>query len=97
MRSQLFPALYDTRWYNGWIFDHDEGFMGNRELFMVGMPRLRQIRIKPGNLCSRYLGYYRPEAVIIEIKCRFGLLSALLLEMFSVDFIYNGETNWPFC
>lgn len=50
MRGKLFPALYDTRWYNGWMFDYDEGFMGNRELFMVGMPRLRQIRIKPGRV-----------------------------------------------
>lgn len=53
MRGRLLPALYDTRWYNGWIFEYDEGFLGNRELFMVGMPRLRQIRVKTGKLLGR--------------------------------------------
>lgn len=51
MRGRLCPALFDTRWYNGWMFEYEEGFVGNRELFLVGMPRLRQIRIKQANSC----------------------------------------------
>lgn len=35
-------------WYNGKPFEYEEGFISSREAFMVGMPRLRQARIKPG-------------------------------------------------
>ena len=60
MKDKLIPALYDTKWYNGGTFEYEEGFISNRELFMVGMPRLRQIRINPGNahvvLFEKYVG-----------------------------------------
>ena len=35
-------------WYNGKPFEYEEGFISSREAFMVGMPRLRQARIKSG-------------------------------------------------
>ena len=35
-------------WYNGNPFEYKEGFISNREAFMVGMPRLRQARVMPG-------------------------------------------------
>lgn len=44
----LVPGLYDVTWYNGQAFEYNEGFISTREAFMVGMPRLRQIRVKPG-------------------------------------------------
>ena len=50
MRNAFVPELFNTAWYNGKPFDYDEGFISNRENFLVGMPRLRQIRILPGKL-----------------------------------------------
>ena len=54
-RQILVPGLYNTTWYNGKPFDHEEGFISNRGSFLVGMPRLRQIRIRPGKLNTRYI------------------------------------------
>ena len=48
MKDTFVPGMYDTRWYNGFPFDYDEGFISNRENFLVGMPRLRQVRIRQG-------------------------------------------------
>ena len=47
-KTELIPGLYNTHWYNGQKFEYEEGFVSSREAFMVGMPRLRQLRIKPG-------------------------------------------------
>ena len=44
----VLPGLYNTTWYTGRKFEYDEGFISNRVGYMVGMPRLRQLRIKPG-------------------------------------------------
>lgn len=46
----LVPGLYNATWYNGERFEYEEGFISNRENFMVGMPRLRQARIRPGEV-----------------------------------------------
>lgn len=46
----LVPGLYHVTWYNGEKFGYKEGFISNRENFMVGMPRLRQARIRPGKI-----------------------------------------------
>lgn len=53
MRSTFVRGLFDTRWYNGELFDYEEGFIANRENFLVGMPRLRQVRILPGTSTGR--------------------------------------------
>lgn len=42
------PRLYDVEWYNGRPFEYEEGFLSNRAAFLVGMPRMRQLRVKPG-------------------------------------------------
>lgn len=42
------PRLYDVEWYNGRSFEYEEGFLSNRAAFLVGMPRMRQLRVKPG-------------------------------------------------
>ena len=42
------PRLYDVEWYNGRPFKYEEGFLSNRAAFLVGMPRMRQLRVKPG-------------------------------------------------
>ena len=33
-------------WYNGQQFDYTEGFIRNKKTFLIGMPRMRQLRIK---------------------------------------------------
>lgn len=45
---RLIPSLYNATWYNGKHFEYEEGFISNRESYLVGMPRLRQLRIKEG-------------------------------------------------
>lgn len=52
VKQELLPSLYDTQWYNGEPFEYEEGYLSNREVFMVGMPRLRQLRLRPGNLST---------------------------------------------
>ena len=45
----MLPALYSTPWYNGKEFK-EENFFSNKKSFIVSLPRLRQIRVKPGEL-----------------------------------------------
>ena len=33
-------------WYNGQQFDYTEGFIRNKKTFLIGKPRMRQLRIK---------------------------------------------------
>lgn len=48
-------------WYNGKPFEYEEGFISSREAFMVGMPRLRQARIKSG---ENYLPWATSQATV---------------------------------
>ncbi|KAJ7384754.1 hypothetical protein OS493_020345 [Desmophyllum pertusum] len=51
-RHELIPGLYDVTWYNMKPFNYKEGFLSNREAFLIGMPRLRQIRLKQETRCQ---------------------------------------------
>ena len=46
--NDLLPSLYNTNWYNGQPFEYKEGFISDKQTFMLGMPRLRQLRVKKG-------------------------------------------------
>ena len=46
----LVPGLYDVTWYNDQPFEYKEGFVSNKQNFLVGMPRLRQIRLKKSKI-----------------------------------------------
>ena len=46
--NDLLPSLYNTKWYNGQPFEYEEGFISDKQTFMLGMPRLRQLRVKKG-------------------------------------------------
>ena len=46
--NDLLPSLYNTKWYNGEPFEYKEGFISDKQTFMLGMPRLRQLRVKKG-------------------------------------------------
>ena len=50
----LLPGLYDVTWYNGRPFEYKEGFISNKKTFLIGMPRLRQLRLKPSKIKSEY-------------------------------------------
>ncbi|XP_078351488.1 polycystin-1-like protein 2 [Oculina patagonica] len=77
----LVPGLYDVTWYNGQPFDYKEGFISNRQNFLVGMPRLRQIRLKKRNSCPA--GLYRTQINSLFLGC---------LEIYSSD----SEDRTPF-
>lgn len=49
--SGLLPFIFDTEWYNG-MKDHQDGFTDDKSLYIVGMPRLRQLRAKSGSQIS---------------------------------------------
>ena len=50
MDDVLVPGLYDVTWYNGQPFEYKEGFISNKKNFLMGMPRLRQIRLKTSKI-----------------------------------------------
>ena len=43
-------GIYDNSWYNGRRFTAPEGYISTREAFLVGMPRLKQVRVKEGEI-----------------------------------------------
>ena len=47
-RETLIPGLYSTEWYNGKKIQ--EGWLANNEDYLVGVPRLRLLRVKEGRL-----------------------------------------------
>ena len=47
-KRELIAGLYHVSWYNSQSFNYKEGFVSNREAFLIGLPRLRQIRLKQG-------------------------------------------------
>ncbi|XP_074631330.1 polycystin-1-like protein 2 isoform X3 [Acropora palmata] len=41
------PAFYNLEWYNGKPFKYKDGFISDHSSYMVGMPRFRQLRVRP--------------------------------------------------
>ena len=50
IEEEFIPGIYDTSWYNGRRFIAPEGYISTREAFLVGMPRLKQVRVKGGEI-----------------------------------------------
>ena len=50
MDDVLIPGLYDVTWYNGQPFEYQEGFISTKLTFLMGMPRLRQLRMKTSKI-----------------------------------------------
>ncbi|XP_068684192.1 polycystin-1-like protein 2 [Montipora foliosa] len=46
------PGIYGTTWYNDQPFMAPEGYIESREAFLVGMPRLKQVRVKEEYPCQ---------------------------------------------
>ncbi|PFX11751.1 Polycystic kidney disease protein 1-like 2, partial [Stylophora pistillata] len=64
-RQKLVPGLFLSDWYNGKQVNLNEGFISSGYPFLVGMPRLRQIRVKAESCLTddyikteRCLSYY---------------------------------------
>lgn len=51
--------MYEVKWYNGQAFEYKDGFISDMSGYLVGMPRFRQLRVKPGEYNMKY---FRPEA-----------------------------------
>ena len=47
LSGDIIPAAYSGKWYNGQKEEIPE-FLDNKKLIMLGMPRLRQLRVKSG-------------------------------------------------
>ena len=47
-KKYLVPAMYGVKWYNGRAFEYKDGFISDMSGYLVGMPRFRQLRVKPG-------------------------------------------------
>jgi hypothetical protein len=45
-RETLIPGLYSTEWYNGKKIK--EGWIANNEDYLVGVPRIRLLRVEKG-------------------------------------------------
>ena len=45
-RETLIPGLYSTKWYNEKKIG--EGWLANKEDYLVGVPRLRLLRVEQG-------------------------------------------------
>lgn len=52
IEEEFIPGIYDTTWYNGQQFIAPEGYISNRKAFLVGMPRLKQVRVKEGKVIA---------------------------------------------
>ena len=47
--STFIPHVYVGKWYNGMNAGKiEDGLIDDRSSFLVGMPRLRQLRVRPG-------------------------------------------------
>ena len=47
-RETLIPGLYSTEWYNG--KEKKKGWLTNMENYLVGVPRVRTLRVEEGKL-----------------------------------------------
>ena len=47
-RERLVPGVFLSEWYKEQQVTFEEGFISSGYPFLVGMPRLRQIRIRTG-------------------------------------------------
>ena len=60
----LVPGVFFSEWYNKEKVELPEGFISSGYPFLVGMPRLRQIRVKTGR-------NKRVVDVVVDIDRRF--------------------------
>ena len=55
-RETLVPGLYATEWYNGKKIK--KGYIANMEDYLVGVPRVRLLRVEKGKYVELYSNFY---------------------------------------
>ena len=53
VESDLLPFVFNKKWYNG-EEDKLDGFTDDKNLYIVGMPRLRQLRTIKGRIANHH-------------------------------------------
>ena len=51
VRDTLVPSIFSGPWYNDDLPKHN-GFIDNKESYLVSIPRLRQVRVPKGNVSN---------------------------------------------
>jgi hypothetical protein len=59
------PGLYADSWYNG--KEIEKGWLGNIEDYLVGIPRVRLLRIQQGKIISSTIRHF-PNVVLIALQ-----------------------------
>ena len=49
MRQEFLPNIYNQPWYNG-LHEKDDMHIGNKMSILIGMPWMRQLRIRKSKL-----------------------------------------------
>jgi len=49
MRDTMIPSVFAGPWYNDQLLKY-QGFIDNHESLLISMPRVRQLRVKKGNV-----------------------------------------------
>ena len=52
LRNNSISGVYPGAWYNG-LQEENSSYIGDKCSILVGMPRIRQLRVKPGKLIFR--------------------------------------------
>ena len=91
LRNNAISGVYPGAWYNGFQ-ENNSSYIGDKCSILVGMPRIRQLRVKPGKITLLAL-------TVINIK--FPLAISLLIQatpdvMRIKDMITQGEFSLIF-
>ena len=57
MGQYFLPNIYAGVWYNG-EKEEEEVYIENKKSILLGMPRMRQVRVKKSKLCSKSMVAY---------------------------------------
>ena len=63
-RETLIPGLYSTEWYNGKKIK--EGWLANNEDYLVGVPRIRLLRVQEGKNFTLPEPFDQPQLLTIQ-------------------------------
>ena len=57
MGQYFLPNIYAGVWYNG-EKEEEEVYIENKKSILLGMPRMRQVRVKKSKLCFKFMAVY---------------------------------------
>ena len=62
MKNEFILNIYNQAWYNG-LEEKNDVYIGNKMSIMVGMPWLRQLRIKKSKLWSEHIIFINKQVI----------------------------------